>query len=247
MARTFTSEIISEAATACPLAPVDAGISYPSFMPLDDFIDVERLRSLHDLLTERIKEHMVGASLDYFVNEHRLHPNEPYRPGTREIWLSRTLPGTPYNYLDLDRPDRWRTSADLVTKFGPLIEFIATLPFSATGRMLIIYDDSGAAVPAHRDHTDTSICNEFIWMRTNFDKPFYLLNAETTEKKYVDSYTAWFDSVNQFHGCDAADGLTFSIRVDGVFTDEFRKQISKPTANRASTPSLWACTRRDRR
>jgi hypothetical protein len=72
-------------------------------------------------------------------------------------------------------------------------------------------------------------------------KPFYLLNPETREKQYVQSYSGWFDTVNQFHGSDAAEGLTFSIRVDGTFTDEFRKQIPwMPLDNRAATPAAWA-------
>jgi len=40
----------------------------------------------------------------------------------------------------------------------------------------------------------------------------------------VTSYSVWFDSVNQFHGAYAVDGLNFSIRVDGIFNDELRKK-----------------------
>jgi hypothetical protein len=68
-----------------------------------------------------------------------------------------------------------------------------------------------------------------------------MLNPETNEKKYVEGYSAWFDSVNQYHGSDGTDGLSFSIRVDGKFTDEFRNLIPKPEFNPASTPALWAC------
>jgi hypothetical protein len=67
-----------------------------------------------------------------------------------------------------------------------------------------------------------------------------MFNHLTNEKKYVESYSAWFDTVNQFHGTDAGTGLTFSIRVDGTFTDEFRKRIPTPAQNLASTPALWA-------
>jgi hypothetical protein len=67
-----------------------------------------------------------------------------------------------------------------------------------------------------------------------------MLNQNTNEKKYVTSYSAWFDSVNQYHGCDPFEGLSFSIRVDGKFTDEFRERIPKPEINAASTPSYWA-------
>jgi hypothetical protein len=126
-------------------------------------------------------------------------------------------------------------------EFASLTDFIKTLPFKTTGRMLIIYDDAGKEVPAHRDHLESEICNDFIWFRTNLKKPFYVLNQHTGEKKYVESYSAWFDAVNQYHGSEAVEGLSFSIRVDGTFTDEFKKQIPKPEYNLASMPALWTC------
>jgi hypothetical protein len=70
-----------------------------------------------------------------------------------------------------------------------------------------------------------------------------VLNEKTNEKLYVRSYSAWFDTVNQFHGTDAAPGLCFSIRVDGVFSDALRERIPDPGRNRASTPAFWACMR----
>jgi hypothetical protein len=141
--------------------------------------------------------------------------------------------------MDLDNPAVWQPSA-ASREFAPLMEFFATLPFAATGRMIVIYDYEGNAVPAHRDHTETDVCNEFIWMRTNFSKPFYLLNPETEEKLDVASHSAWFDTVNQYHGADRCDGLTFSIRVDGVFNEEFRRQIPFPDPERSAAPAHWA-------
>ena len=123
------------------------------------------------------------------------------------------------------------------------MDFIQTLPFEATGRMLIIYDDRGVEVPAHRDHLEKNVCHDFIWFRTNLIKPFYMYNQNSGEKLYVKSYSAWFDTVNQFHGSDAVPGLSFSIRVDGIFSREFRKSIPMPSTNLASTPSLWAAQR----
>lgn len=121
------------------------------------------------------------------------------------------------------------------------MDFIATLPFKTTARMMIMYDNGGHVVTPHRDHSATDLCHEFLWFRTNLAKPFYMLNPKTGEKRYVQSYSAWFDSVNQFHGADAYNGMSFSIRVDGTFTDEFRKRIPVPKCNRASAPALWAC------
>jgi hypothetical protein len=221
-------------------AAVDPRIKYPCYKSLDEFVDVGRLRSLDGYLTERIERHIANGRDDLFINEHRLDAASPYRPGVREIWLTRTPPGTPYNYLDLDRPELWRPTA-AAEEFSVLMDFVRTLPFKETGRILLIYDDAGTPVPAHRDHLSADVCHEFVWFRTNLKKPFYVLNRETNEKRHVRSYSAWFDTVNQFHGSDACDGLSFSIRVDGHFSDDFRAHIPAPPFNAASAPALWAC------
>jgi hypothetical protein len=106
--------------------------------------------------------------------------------------------------------------------------------------MLIMYDPSGRAVSAHKDHDSAELCHEFIWLRCNRSKPFYMLNPDTGERAYVEGHSAWFDTVNQFHGADASGGLSFSIRVDGVFNDAFRSRIPFPSENRAAAPSIWA-------
>ena len=214
---------------------------YPSYKSFDEFIDVDRLRSLDEYLIEKLHEHMRTASEDLFLNEHRLDPAAPPQPGAREVWLTQTKAGTPYDYLDLNKPELWERT-EWAAKFSLLMEFIETLPFEATGRMLIIYDDQGLSVPAHRDHLETDVCHDFIWFRTNLLKPFYMYNHRTGEKLYVKSYSAWFDTVNQFHGSDAAPGLSFSIRVDGIFSKEFRRSIPTPSTNLASTPALWAAS-----
>ena len=216
-----------------------SGILYPCYKSFDDLIDVERLKSLDEYVTGLVRSHATRAQQDYFQNEHTLDAADPYESGVREIWLSRTRPGIPYDYLDLDKCDLWERSDDADT-FALLTDFIDTLPFKAMGRMLIIYDDSGNAVPAHRDHLDTGLRHDFIWFRTNLNKPFYVLNADTGDKLYVDSYSAWFDTVNQFHGSDASNGLSFSVRVDGIFSDELQKRIPVPSTNAASAAAIWA-------
>lgn len=221
-------------------ASVDPRIAFPCYKSFDEFIDVERLRSLDGYITERIERHIETEKDEFFLNIHRLDADAPYQPGVREIWLTRTKPSAPHNYLDLDRAELWEQS-EAADEFALLMNFIRTLPFETTGRMLVIYDATGKAVPAHRDHLDSEVCNEFVWFRTNLRKPFYVLNQRSGEKKYIESHSAWFDAVNQYHGSESVEGLSFSIRVDGKFTDEFRRLIPKPEYNAASTPALWAC------
>lgn len=221
-------------------AGLDPRVSYPSYKSLDEFIDVERLKALDGYIAERLRRR-VGAAADikFYTGPYRLRDSMPDRPGSRMVYLAQS--SEPDSYFDLDRTELWQPTP-ATGEFALLMDFIATLPFKATGRMLIMYDDAERPVPPHRDHTETEVCHEFIWLRTNLRKPFYMLDHLTGEKLYVESYSAWFDSVNQFHGSDAGQGLTFSIRVDGLFTDEFRRRIPAPASNAASTPSLWAAT-----
>lgn len=151
-----------------------------------------------------------------------------------------TEPARPSDYRDPDRAGLWRPTR-AARELPELMEFVATLPFEATGRIYIMYDAGPRCVPAHQDHLDHNVCHEFVWLRTNLEKPLYVMNQETGERLYVGSYSAWFDTVNQFHGVDAREGLTFSVRVDGRFTEELRRLIPQPALNPASAPALWAC------
>jgi len=221
---------------------VDPRIKYPSYKSFDEFIDVGRLKSLDDYVTGRVQRRLAEETdHQFYTGPFRLNDQAADRPGSKMIYLSQ--PVGPDDYYNLDKPELWEPAPG-ATQFPELMEFIATLPFKATGRMLIMYDPQGRAVTAHRDHVSYDLCHEFIWFRTNLRKPFYMLSEQTGEKQYVESYSAWFDSVNQFHGGDASNELAISVRVDGLFSDDFRAQIPEPEYNRASMPSLWACCSR---
>ena len=219
--------------------PVDPRISYPSYKSLDAFVDVERLQALDARITEVLVQRLVELEDEKFYTGILTRKLRGKRlPGSRIMHLKKS--DRPYTYFDLEQPDRWSQTAD-AAELPELMDFIATLPFERTTRMMIMYDASGSAVTAHRDHAETGLCHEFVWFRTNLRKPFYVLDPRTGRKRYVESHTAWFDTTNQFHGADAAPGLSFSIRVDGSWTPEFRRRIPVPADNIAATPSLWAC------
>jgi hypothetical protein len=213
------------------------GINYPSYKNFDPFINVERLKGLDGYVTERLHKRLaLSGDRQFYTGPFLLHGDSPDRPGSRMIELTRSR--EPENYYDLDRTEVWEPAAE-AAGFALLMDFIKTLPFAATGRILIMYDASGRAVSAHKDHDDTDLCHEFIWFRTNLRKPFYMLDPATGERAYVAGYSAWFDTVNQFHGADASGELSFSIRVDGIFSEEFRNSIPFPSENRAAAASLW--------
>ncbi|MEG3164823.1 hypothetical protein U1701_09475 [Sphingomonas sp. PB2P19] len=211
---------------------------YPSYKNFDPFIDVERLVALDTMITERLRERLAESTdRAFYTGPFLLDASASDRPGSRMIELTRSI--EPEDYYDLDRTDIWQPTP-AAEEFAPLMDFLATLPFAGTGRMLIMYDPDGRAVSAHKDHDSAELCHEFIWLRTNRRKPFYMENAETGKRSYIAGHSAWFDTVNQFHGGDASGELSFSIRVDGVFSDAFRESIPFPSVNRAATPSIWA-------
>lgn len=215
-----------------------SGASYPSYKSLDGFIDVAQLKSLDGFLTDKIENRVLAdRDLAFYTGPFLLSDREPYLPGSRLIYLSRSR--EPENYYDLNRTDLWEETEEAL-EFAPLMDFIRTLPFKARGRMIIMYDDSGRAVSAHKDHDSQELCHEFIWFRTSFNKPFYMLNPDTGEKLYVSSHSAWFDTVNQFHGADETGSLSISVRVDGVFSDEFRALMPPGCGRNADAPAIWA-------
>lgn len=221
------------------IAEVDPRITYPCYKSMDEFIDVERLRSLNESVIKKVKAYLqAGQGDEFHTGYQKLKALAPTKPGALLIPLS-TSKDT-FQYLDLDKPEKWQPS-EFADDFPRLMDFINTLPFKATARIMIIADDKGRAVSAHRDHALTDVKHEFIWFRTNLEKPFYVEDAQSREKAYVKSYSAWFDTVNQFHGSDKTGKLAISIRVDGHFSDEFKAQIPIPECNPASTAALWAC------
>ena len=218
-------------------APIDPRVRLPCYKSLDEYVDVDRLKSLDGHMIEKLQNHMATNDERFLTGPMKLRPWNPTKTGSRTISLTSMIGR--YDFLDIDKPEKWQPTK-WADEFSPLMSFIETLPFTATGRILIIYDAEGRKVTAHRDHCFIDLRHEFIWFRTNLTKKFYVCDAKTKRKKYVESYSAWFDTVNQYHGCDASRTLTFSVRVDGVFSEDFRRHLPTVDCNAASTASLWA-------
>lgn len=220
-------------------AKLDARIVYPCYKSFDEFVDLERLKSLDVYVTERVQKHLRTRNDEkFYTGDLTVTPTALKRPGSRIIYLTRAPRAV--DYFGLERPELWEPTENVV-EFSTLMEFIRTLPFKQTSRIMIRYDATGNPVTAHRDHSRTETCHDFVWFRTNLATPLYMLDRRNGRTRNVESYSAWFDTCNQFHGVAAGSGLSISIRVDGTFTDELRRRIPIPRYNLASTPALWAC------
>lgn len=66
--------------------------------------------------------------------------------------------------------------------------------------------------------------NEFIHIRPNTKKAFYIWDPEKRNKIYFNTRAAWWNDVD-WHGGERIMEQSYSLRIDGKFTDEFRKKL----------------------
>lgn len=109
--------------------------------------------------------------------------------------------------------------------FTKFLSFVKTLPFAEVGRVQVFVNYPGGRTPIHFDgSTKKKHLNDHLWMRTTTEKKFFIFDGEAREKHYVTGHTAFFNE-SDYHGTDIAERTVFSLRVDGKFTPEFKKQL----------------------
>jgi hypothetical protein len=111
--------------------------------------------------------------------------------------------------------------------FPGLLKFIEALPMKEIGRVAIFLSPSNTGGRVHSDGIPSQRqrkLHEFIWMRPNLDKRFFIYNSQAARKEHVRSHAAFFNSLDP-HGSDAMPFQTFSLRVDGFFEDSLRNKL----------------------
>ena len=92
----------------------------------------------------------------------------------------------------------------------------------------IITVDSGGIPWEHADINEPDepedLIREFIHIKTDCDRPFYIINPITQEKVYMNTRAAfWNESI--WHGGEPIQRPTYTLRINGTFTEEFRTRI----------------------
>lgn len=92
--------------------------------------------------------------------------------------------------------------------------------FKDIGRTLIFMSSPKAGVEIHSDYADRKTRrDQFIWLNIKGQKKFFVLD-ENDQKDYIIGNCCVFDNAN-WHGADPVQGSSFTVRVDGSFTDEW--------------------------
>ena len=92
--------------------------------------------------------------------------------------------------------------------------------FSEIGRVVTFLNPEGNYTPIHRDYPVKSQKDQFLWIRFNKQKDFFVYDADTEEKHFTEGYISTFDN-HQWHGGEPGEVMGFSLRIDGVFSPEF--------------------------
>lgn len=96
--------------------------------------------------------------------------------------------------------------------------------FSSIGRIIVFLNESNTSVLEHCDYPDgISRKDQFVWISPLSNKSFYVRDNE--QKYYMNSRVCYFDNAN-IHGSDLLPDPTFSIRVDGLFSENFKLKTS---------------------
>jgi len=95
--------------------------------------------------------------------------------------------------------------------------------FNEIGRVVVFLNPEGNYTPIHRDYSEKSMKDQFLWIRFNKQKDFFVYDADTQEKHFAKGYISTFDN-HQWHGGEPSEVMGFSLRIDGVFSLDFLKK-----------------------
>lgn len=103
--------------------------------------------------------------------------------------------------------------------------------FEHIGRVIFFVCDADGISWEHRDLSGdkgpqgySPHRNEFIHIRPNLERPFYLWDSENKNKHYINSRAAWWND-QDWHGGDRIMRQSYGLRIDGKFTPEFRERL----------------------
>lgn len=112
--------------------------------------------------------------------------------------------------------------------FPNLINWLKNLKgpvFESYGRVLFFIHEHDCKLLIHRDGLSYAPHgNEFLWFNPGGTKKFFIYDEEKDARHYVESSAAFFNDLDM-HGGDPTEYASWSLRVDGRFSSEFKKNL----------------------
>lgn len=149
----------------------------------------------------------------------------------------------PYIYYFLWEEGSWddRTAPRQLTEeaeyFPNVVKWIESMVgtvFEDIGRVIFFHLEADGLAFEHRDlgaHNGvlandvyTPHRNEFVHLRPNTKKSFYIWDPDSQNKTHINARAAWWND-QDWHGGDPIKSQSYSLRIDGKFTEEFRRKL----------------------
>jgi hypothetical protein len=140
-------------------------------------------------------------------------------------------------YVELIPNERWTDKATSEGKtftrrarafFPKTIAFIESLPFRHVGRANVMGLEAHDHGTAHRDGEpeEQTSPDHFITICPTKNKRLFVWDEASKTKTHILSRAYWFNDFD-YHGVDADPFFRYSLRVDGVFRDDFLERLQK--------------------
>ena len=147
----------------------------------------------------------------------------------------------PYIYYFLWGQGNWhdrqapRELTEEAVHFPNTVKWIESLVpsiFDHVGRVIFFHREADGIPFEHRDldgnlgiqNGYTPHRNEFIYIRPDLKAPFYIWDPETKNKIHINARVAWWND-QDWHGGSEIMEQSWSLRIDGQFSEEFRKKL----------------------
>ena len=146
----------------------------------------------------------------------------------------------PYIYYYLWEEGSWddRTAPRKLTPearhFPNVVKWVESMVgtiFEDIGRVIFFHCEADGIPFEHRDldaKNGVNVVkphrNEFIHIRPNTKKAFYIWDPENKNKVYLNTRAAWWNDMD-WHGGERIMEQSYGLRIDGKFTEAFRKQL----------------------
>lgn len=190
-----------------------------TFLDIDNRLTKEQLAIFHSLVEtdEKIK----------FINALTYQPHPFWLLYLR---LNRKVEKTRVANKAVAADCDWTDNAKY---FPQLIKLIEAMPFDSIGRVMLFMTEANNQTVPHFDAANEAQRvvkphDDFVWFTTKpASKSVFVLDGESLEKHYPDPSKrfVWFNEMD-FHGTDPVSHFSFSIRIDGKFKSEVRRQLT---------------------
>jgi hypothetical protein len=147
----------------------------------------------------------------------------------------------PYIYYFLWEEGSWddrtaqRKLTEEATYFPNVVKWVEGMIddriFEHIGRVIFFHCEHDGIPFEHRDldaKNGVNVVkphrNEFIHVRPNTKKAFYLWDPESKDKTYLNTRAAWWND-QDWHGGERIMEQSYGLRIDGKFTEQFRQEL----------------------